>query len=350
MKKTTTVLFSAVMILSFMISATVFAQQIFTEDFESGTASPDWGVFFAGEDEVAAVPMANAPEPLATGGNFVGWLQDVDTSYTGVALALAGTTAMMDYSIEADVYCYVNHPDGSAYTGVAVYSDSSIGTYIKMAADFDPAPYPRIRLFNNHLDPITFTYTFNHSFVEADIPGGIPTQNGWHKMKVEVKTINADTTAFWCYFDDQLLAGCPVYDTGDDRMSSGKFGVYVFQNGFPLPGYYDNIIVNPLVTSVEDNNTNLADGFYLEQNYPNPFNPETQITYQLASSGFASISIYDLLGREIKTLVSKDLPAGSYTVTWNGTDELGNNVTSGVYLYTLRTGILVESKKMILMK
>jgi len=338
-------------LLVFIVFTTgILAQPLFTESFESGTANPDWGVFYTGEDGIAAVPMASAPVPLTNGGNYVGWLQDIDTSYTGVALALAGTVDMMDYSIEADVYCYVNHPDGSAYTGVAVYCDSTVGTYIKMAADFDPIPYPRIRLFNNHLDPVTFTYTFNHSFVAADIPGGIPTQNGWHKMKVEVKTINADTTAFWCYFDDQLLAGCPVYDTGEDRIGAGKFGVYMFQNGFSLPGYYDNIVVNSLVTSVDDKSTNLPEGFYLEQNYPNPFNPETQISYQLASSGFTSIGIYDLLGREIKTLVSKDQPAGNYTVTWNGTDELGNKVPSGIYLYTLKTGILVESKKMILLK
>jgi FlgD Ig-like domain len=340
----------SLMFFPIVFSGLISAQQIFSDDFESGAASPEWGVYYAGEDELAAVPMASVPLPLANGGDYVGWLEDVDTSYTGVALALAGSTEAANYSIEGDVYCYVNHPDGSAYTGLAVYSDSSIGTYIKMAADFDPVPYPRIRLFNNHLDPITFTYTFNHSFVASDIPGGIPTQNGWHKMKVEVKTINADTTAFWCYFDDQLLAGCPVYDTGDDRISSGQFGVYAFQNGFPLPGYFDNISVNPLVTSVEEDDTDLADGYYLEQNYPNPFNPETKIAYQLASSGFASIIIYDLLGREIKTLVSKEHPAGSYTVTWNGADELGNSVPSGVYLYSLKTGNFIESKKMILMK
>ncbi|OGU85320.1 MAG: hypothetical protein A2W11_04690 [Ignavibacteria bacterium RBG_16_35_7] len=343
-------------ILSFTFFSLIFtglisAQPIFSDDFESGTASPEWEVFYAGEDEITAVLMANAPEPLPNGGNYVGWLQDVDTSYTGIALALAGNTNLMEYSIEADVYCYINHPDGSAYTGLAVYSDSSVGTYIKMAADFDPVPYPRIRLFNNHLDPVTFIYTFNHSFVEADIPGGIPTQNGWHKMKVEVKTLNLDSTAFWCYFDDQLLGGCPVIDTSDDRMSSGKFGVYVFQNGFPLPGYYDNIVVNSLVSSVDDNlNTTVPKEFLLEQNYPNPFNPETQISYQLLTGSYVTLAIHDLLGREIKILVSEDQPSGYYTVSWDGKDRLGNTVPSGVYLYSLKTGNFIQSKKMIMMK
>jgi hypothetical protein len=348
MIKTFTILSTLVLMLFF---TSVVPAQPFTEDFESGTASTDWEVYWAGEDLVTAVPMATAPNPLATGGSYIGWLQDSDNSNTGAALSIAGMTTDMDYSIEADVYCYVNHPDGSAYTGVVFYADSTIGTYIKLVADFDADQ--RFRLYNNHLDLTTFQYTFHHAFTAADVPGGIPTEDGWHKMKVEVKTINADTTAFWCYFDDQELLGCPIYDTGDDRMSSGQFGLFSFSQGTGsgIPGYFDNISVNALVSSVEDNSeAGLPVGFSLEQNYPNPFNPETQISYQIANGGYISLNIYDLLGREIKTLVSEDQPPGYYTVSWDGKDESGNIVPSGVYLYTLNTGNIVESKKMILMK
>ena len=242
-----------VLILMLFITGVVSAQSLFTDDFESGTASTQWERYFEAEDLITAVPMATAPVPLATGGNYIGWLQDSDGSYTGAALSVAGMITDQDYSIEADVYCYVNHPPPSAYTGVAFYADSSIGdfgTYIKMVADFDANQ--RIRLYNNHLDPITFQYTFEHIFTAGDIPGGIPTVDGWHKMKVEVKTLNADTTAFWCYFDDQQLLGCPIYDTGDDRMSSGQYGVFSFQMGYTgIPGYFDNIVVNPGIIPVE---------------------------------------------------------------------------------------------------
>ncbi len=229
----------------------VSAQPLFTDDFESGTASAQWERYFEAEDLITAVPMATAPDPLATGGNYIGWLQDSDGSYTGAALSIAGMTTDQDYSIEADVYCYVNYPPPSAYTGLAFYADSSIGTYIKMVADFDANQ--RIRLYNNHLDPVTFQYTFEHIFTAGDIPGGIPTVDGWHKMKVEVKTLNADTTAFWCFFDGQELLGCPIYDTGEDRMSSGQFGVFSFQMDFldGIPGYFDNIVVNPGIIPVE---------------------------------------------------------------------------------------------------
>lgn len=349
MIKTFTILSTLVLMLLF---TSVVPAQLFTDDFESGTASTDWEVFWEGEDLITAVPMATAPDPLATGGNYIGWLQDSDGSFTGAALSIAGSITDQNYSIEADVYCYVNNPNGSAYTGVAFYADpdTNVNTYIKLVADFDANQ--RFRLYNNHLDPYTFQYTFHHEFTASDVPGGIPTVDGWHKMKVEIRTLNADTTAFWCYFDGQELLGCPIYDTGDDRMSAGMYGVFSFQQGYAgIPGYYDNIVVNSLLTSVDDNSeTGLPDGFSLEQNYPNPFNPDTQISYQLTTSGYISLNIYDLLGREIKTLVSKEQASGNYTVSWDGKDESGNIVPSGIYLYTLKAGSFTESKKMILMK
>jgi hypothetical protein len=358
MKKTSTI-FTLLTLMLFFTGA-VSAQPLFTDNFESGTASLEWEVYSPqtacndiGEicENVEAVTMATAPDPLATGGSYIGWLQDLDNSNTGAALSIAGMTTDQDYSIEADVWCYVNHPDGSAYTGVAFYADSNFHTYIKLVADFDASQ--RLRLYNNIFDPVTFQYTFEHSFTASDIPGGIPTVDGWHKMKVEIKTLNADTTAFWCYFDDQELLGCPIYDTTDYRMSSGKYGVFSFSpgSGSGIPGYFDNVVVNPEPTSVEDNSNGLIPSeIALEQNYPNPFNPETQISYHLANGGFISLTVHDLLGRDIKTLVSEDQPSGSYTVSWDGKDELGYKVPSGIYLYSLKTGSFVESKKMILMK
>ncbi len=351
MNKFFTILTTLILMLVFTVASS--AQPIFTEDFETGSAHADWEAFFPNEEIVVAASMTNPPLPLPTGGNFVGWLQDIDTSYTGVAVSIIGETSLQEYSIEADVFCYVNHPGGSAYTGLVVYADSSIGTYIKMAADFDPVPFPRIRLYNNHFDLGTFTYTFEHSFVESDIPGGIPTVDGWHHMKIEVRTISPDVTAFWCYWDGVELLGCPVTDTSSHRMSSGQYGLFSFSQGTGegIPGYYDNIVVESLISSVEDNsNGSLPEEFALEQNYPNPFNPSTKISYKVSSGNHVSLTIHDLLGRELKTLVSEFQSAGNYSVTWNGKDELGNSVPSGVYLYSLHSGGLVVSKKMVLMK
>ncbi|MDP2365603.1 MAG: FlgD immunoglobulin-like domain containing protein [Ignavibacteria bacterium] len=343
-------LFTGCCLLVFIVFATgISAQPLFTEDFESGTANAQWTFFYTDEDIVTAKPMAEAPHVLTTGGNYVGWLQDIDASYTGSAVAINGSDTLTNYSIEADVYCYVNNSGGSAYTGLVVYADTSKHDFYKLRADFDASN--RINFSGLRSDPITFLPLFSKDFKGVDNPGIFPTTDGWHKMKIEVRATSTTETSFWCYFDGNLLTGCPVIDTNSTRNTSGSFGLYTFQmDNDGIPGYFDNIIVNSLVTSVDDGNPDIPKGFYLEQNYPNPFNPETRITYQLASSGFTSLSIYDLLGREIKTLVSKDQPAGNYTVSWNGTDELDNTVPSGIYLYTLKTGNMVDGKKMILMK
>ncbi len=348
MVKTFTILNTLALMLFF---TSVTSAQIFTEDFESGTPDPNWSVFYEGEEEISAVEMDSVPSPLPNGGNYVGYIEDKDGSYAGSSVVINGETSLMDYSIEADVYCYVNNPNGSAYTGLVVYADTAANDFYKLRADFDASD--RINFSGLKSDTVTFLPLYSHNFSGADNPGLFPTSDGWHKMKVEAKNVNADSTAFWCYFDDQLLTGCPIYDTNATRNLSGSFGLYSFQFNFygGLPSYFDNIVVSSLATSVDDKNyTSLPEGFNLEQNYPNPFNPETQISYQLSSSGYVSITVHDLLGREVKTLVSEELPSGNYTVSWNGRDESGNIVPSGIYFYTLKAGSFTESKKMILMK
>ncbi|MFC2094410.1 M28 family peptidase [Bacteroidota bacterium] len=85
--------------------------------------------------------------------------------------------------------------------------------------------------------------------------------------------------------------------------------------------------------------------FNLDQNYPNPFNPSTKIKYTLPSDGFTELKVYDIMGNSITTLVSETKPAGSYEIIFDA-----SNIPSGVYFYTLRSGELITSKKMILVK
>jgi hypothetical protein len=90
--------------------------------------------------------------------------------------------------------------------------------------------------------------------------------------------------------------------------------------------------------------------FFLYQNYPNPFNPSTKISFNLPGERQASLSIYNIEGRLVKTLVNGSVKGGLQSVTWDGTDARGNPVSSGVYLYRLRAGGNVMTKKMILLK
>lgn len=104
------------------------------------------------------------------------------------------------------------------------------------------------------------------------------------------------------------------------------------------------------ITSVDDDPLNIARQFTLEQNYPNPFNPSTTISYKLPIESNISITIFNLLGQQVRTLLSARQPAGEYQIAWDGYDGSGKAVSSGVYLYRLQTGKFIETKKMTLLK
>ncbi len=91
--------------------------------------------------------------------------------------------------------------------------------------------------------------------------------------------------------------------------------------------------------------------FALRANVPNPFNPATTITYDVpAAGGHVNIAIFDVAGRRVRTLVDEQRPAGVFSVQWNGDDDRGQRVASGVYFYRMRAGSFVETKKMVLLK
>ena len=99
------------------------------------------------------------------------------------------------------------------------------------------------------------------------------------------------------------------------------------------------------LTNVDKNTGLVPAAFALLQNYPNPFNPTTVISYQIASAGKVSLKVYDLLGREVATLVNELKSAGSYTATFNAI-----NLASGVYFYRLQAGSFTQTKRLVLLK
>ncbi|MDZ7262428.1 MAG: malectin domain-containing carbohydrate-binding protein, partial [candidate division KSB1 bacterium] len=106
----------------------------------------------------------------------------------------------------------------------------------------------------------------------------------------------------------------------------------------------------PLPPFLMNQNQALPTRYTLSQNYPNPFNPETVIQYSLPKAGMTRLFIYNALGQRIRMLVEAPQPAGIYQVVWDGRDENGQWVASGLYFYKLSSGDFVEVKKMLLLK
>jgi len=126
---------------------------------------------------------------------------------------------------------------------------------------------------------------------------------------------------------------------GDDNLSS----ITRMREILNLPFEYP--------TAVEQiSDADLPRTFRLGQNYPNPFNPTTVIEFSVPERADVKLDIYNILGRKVKTLVDREMAAGDYTVQWDGTNQSGHSVATGIYLYRLTAGDHAASRKMLLLK
>ena len=90
--------------------------------------------------------------------------------------------------------------------------------------------------------------------------------------------------------------------------------------------------------------------FALKQNYPNPFNPKTEIKFDVPEAGFITLTVHNMLGQKVKTLKSEQFKAGYYAVTWDGTNDIGSLLSSGMYFYSIQTADYQSTKKMLFLK
>ena len=127
-----------------------------------------------------------------------------------------------------------------------------------------------------------------------------------------------------------------AYSYTDSKVAAGTYTYRLKQIDFNGSVDYSDEISVEIIKPLE---------YVLEQNYPNPFNPSTKIRFQISNIGFVSLKVFDVLGKEIATLVNEVISPGSYEYEFDAT-----NLTSGMYFYKMRAGSFIETKKMILLK
>ncbi|MBD3226242.1 MAG: T9SS type A sorting domain-containing protein [Caldithrix sp.] len=191
----------------------------------------------------------------------------------------------------------------------------------------------------------------------------------WYHLIYEVqKAPEGDTTNYYGIFQ--------LRDESDNFMSQKyfTFDSAVVQASAPLrigyaagrahyEGYLDNINIynypNAALTPKDstataiDREKNLAEipnRYSLAQNYPNPFNPTTEIKFSIGRHEKVSLVVYNILGQEVRTLINDDMVPGEHKIAWNGTDDSGRRVATGVYIYKLKTDNFSKVKKMVFMK
>lgn len=187
--------------------------------------------------------------------------------------------------------------------------------------------------------------------------------NGWHMV-----TATANSDSLWFYVDGVRRNSTALltssFGSSQYHFNIGGGGIFDPTGNFFLGSLDDIRIYNRALSPTEVdtlyheggwNASPLADIRYripvvpissiLNQSFPNPFNPSTTISFDLSSRSFVSLKIFDLLGREVTTIISQELPAGSYTRQWNAV-----NTPSGTYFYRLDAGSYTQTKKLVLLK
>ncbi|MBS1271936.1 MAG: hypothetical protein MAGBODY4_01072 [Candidatus Marinimicrobia bacterium] len=160
------------------------------------------------------------------------------------------------------------------------------------------------------------------------------------------------------YPQDSLAVGFHLEESLDNKIAYLGFapGALIDENGV----WWGESEANPIRQALEwfgitvdtdpiDPRT-LPDKFALLQNYPNPFNPETVIRFELPRTAEVRLEIYDLRGRKVRTLLNEVKRSGNHEVTWDGTDEAGASLSSGMYLYRLSTPNRIMTRKMIILR
>jgi hypothetical protein len=149
---------------------------------------------------------------------------------------------------------------------------------------------------------------------------------GWKLLKIKIPDVNSNHNKL--FYSISLM---------HDSLGVSAGTIYV-----------DDAQYSTSTTSVDNVSTGI-NNYQLYQNYPNPFNPSTIIKYQIPKLSVVTLKVYDILGREVSTLINEEKPAGIYTIEFSPS-KVGRSITSGIYFYTLKAGNYVSTKKLVLLK
>ncbi|RMH90974.1 MAG: T9SS C-terminal target domain-containing protein [Calditrichaeota bacterium] len=279
-----------------------------------------------------------------------------------------------DYDNDSDLDLYVSVSEGSPDNVNPLFENLGNGTFAPtsgMGMDNDTS-----RSFGNAIGDYN-----NDGYCDIAVLNIIPTPfslwensgGGNHWIKIELQGVEANR--------DGIGSVIEIYRQGSRIIRSAHCGIsYLSQNSpvftvgvgaatvvdslivrWPGPGFTVDVIRNVAVDQrlriVEGQGVvslppepPVASDFRLSPNFPNPFNPVTNVEFEIRNSEWVRLTIYDLFGREVKTLVNARKAAGNYTVQWDGTDNVGRPVGSGIYLYRLKAGSFIQTRKMVLVR
>jgi hypothetical protein len=301
-------------------------------------------------------------------------------SYSQASITLPSNLPIPNSSFITDVWGYYDSATGKEY---ALITDNYLGLFIvdvtnptvpSVVSQVNTAPGFDVKAWQHYAYTVNGGGSGSGGIVNISVPetpqvvGSFPSShnifisdNGYMYAEypgLKIYNLNPDPTHPALVWSDQTGGGHDATVVGNQRGEgyAGAFGVYPFApSGNIYVSDWDNGLfvfsfTDSTATGIDPPRSSAPDNYALHQNYPNPFNPSTTIKYEIPDQGFVSLSVYNLLGQKIRNLVGEVEPAGVHSVEWDGTDELGSPVPSGIYFYRMTTAGLSDIKRMILMK
>jgi hypothetical protein len=278
------------------------------------------------------------------------YMYDIDGNTIIKSAAIYGTTEQLTFD---------NLAAGKFY--VRLYR-SGYGAYI-INAEFTTPSMPTDAEPNNETSTATNIYAdtrmtghlgyFANNTTDYDDYYIFTTTSDWDSLYVRIDSDPTLDVDMYLYdYNGSIIASAGTYGTKEllkkNPLTAGTYYIRAYkssgQGSYGIK-FSNNDITDPLTDVKKDETEIIPTSFSLSQNYPNPFNPATTIKYDLPQNSNVTLKVYDILGKEVATLVNENEQAGTYTVKFNA-----NNLASGIYFYRINAGSFSQTKKFILMK
>ncbi len=307
-------------------------------------------VFFNQYDEVAQSSIRRHDFADVNGDGFCDLLYTDVNSSLNVAYNLGGMSFDAPISLLSTVFSDFEHKDANGdgvkdivtwnfenYVAPEVYLGTSSSNFsstpVTIGSECRYRSLDFVDFDNDNDNDVLLTHLHNNSYeyLEMEILENDGTMNLTNSVLLDS-----------CFY---MINSQILHCTADVNEDGLQDIMYIDYSTKKIKTYINNTIVTSNSdTDIPEYSTKLYG------NYPNPFNPETKINYSLAETGNAELTIYNIKGQRVKTLVNDHVESGEHSIIWNGKDDKDSDVSSGVYFYRLKTAEGVQNRKMLLLK
>ena len=270
----------------------------------------------------------NSPIDFETGGYGATWTWTVFENGSNPSLEIVTNPNTGGINSSATVAKFTALQTGQPWAGCESLHGSDIGTFSLDATNSTV----KIMVYKTVISDVGLKFVIPSSGSLGEIKVANTVTNAWEELTFDFSSHIGLPEAIGI---DQIVV-FPDFDLGGRTQDNII--------------YFDNISFYSNSVGVDNRSETFPQGFVLEQNFPNPFNPSTTLRYELPEDGLVNVTIYDMMGRQVSTLVSSQQAAGYKSIQWNATNDFGKPVSAGVYLYQIQAGEFVQTKKMVLLK